>query len=263
MPYIKTTYNLGHSMEVEKVFSGRYGKRIPNGERVNPTTEEMAKINERNAAKKLRRKIARNFEPGDYHMTLTYRDSPPDKEEAARLLTKFLRNLKYWWSKWGAELKYIKVTEYKNKRIHHHVIINQVEGGLQKIRELWKGGVYCSLLYADGGYENLANYLVKETRLTMKEMDAPSKLRYSCSRNLIEPEKHTEIIQAEKWAGTPTPPKGYWIPKDSVVNGVSERTGRMYQYYTLVPIDEISPKTQKEESDKYYKPRRKKECRSG
>lgn len=263
MPYIKTTVYLKSSIEVEKVFSGRYGKRVPRSERKKPTPEEMARVNEKNAEKKLRRKIARNFGAGDCHLVLTYPGEAPEKEEAAHRLSKLLRNLAYWWKKWGAELKYIKVTEYKRKRVHHHVIVNQVEGGLKKIRELWKGGMYCSLLYEEGGFGDLAHYLVKETRLTMKDMDAPSKLRYSCSRNLVEPEKKTEIIKSERWAEIPTPPQGYWIPKDSIVNGISEKTGRRYQYYTLVPIAQIPPKAQKDEAGNYYKPRRKKKCRSG
>jgi hypothetical protein len=261
MPYIKTTVDLGGSIEVEKTFSGRYGKHTKNGERLKKTSEYMAEINERNAVKKLRRKIARNFEPGDYHITFTYIGDAPDKKEAADTLTKFLRRLKSWYRRKGSDLKYIKVTEYKNKRIHHHVILNQIEGALQKIRELWSGGIYPSILYAEGGFEGLARYLIKETKKTMKDKDAPSKLRYSCSRNLIEPEKITEIIEAERWMETPVAPQGYWILKDSVVNGVSEVTGRKYQYYTMVRAkDERSL-----DSEKYIKPRKRKrkhKCRS-
>lgn len=258
MPYIKNTFNCGKWIEVEKVFSGRYGKRVKPSEKRQPTPEEMAKVNERNAAKKLRRKIARNFGAGDYHVVLTYKGEPPGKEGAAEKLRKVLRNLQNWYKRRGGELKYIKVTEYKRKRIHHHIIINNMEGCMQKLRELWEGGVYPSVMYEEGGYEELANYLIKETKLTMKEMEAPCKLRYSCSRNLAEPEKETEIVKAEKWVETPIPKKGFWIPKNSVVNGISVKTGRKYQYYTMVPIEQIGKKENKEE---YYKPRRAPTCR--
>lgn len=253
MPYLKHTINCGRWKEVEKVFSGRYGKRIKPAEKQKPTPEKMAEVNERNAEKKLRRKTARNFEAGDYHIVLTYPGEPPGKEEAADALEKLLRNLRNWYRRQGQELKYIKVTEYKNKRIHHHVIINNVEGCLQKTRSLWKGGIYPSVMYEEGGFEGLAHYLIKETRLTMREMDAPSRLRYSCSRNLAEPEKTTEVIEAEKWVETPVPPQGYWIPKDSVVNGISEKTGRKYQYYTLMPIGGIGKEEQRKNPDRYYK----------
>lgn len=256
MPYIKNTYNCGRWWEVEKVFSGRYGKRTPPGEKRKPTPEEMAKINERNAEKKLRRKIARNFVAGDLHIVLTYKGEPPGKEEAASMQDKFLRTLRNWYRKQGQELKYIKVTEYKHKRIHHHIIINNIEGCLQKSRSLWKGGIYPSVMYEEGGFGDLAHYLIKETRLTVKDMDAPSRLRYSCSRNLIEPEKTTEIVKAEKWVEAPVPPQGYWIPKDSIANGISGKTGRRYQYYTLMPISSIGKEEKKNNGDKYYKPRR-------
>jgi hypothetical protein len=220
----------------------------------------MAKNNERQAIKKLRRKIARNFASGDYHITLTYQGQPPTEQEAASRLTKFLRRLKAWYRKQGSDLKYIKVTEFQKKRIHHHVIINQIEGSLQMIRELWTGGVYPSVMYADGGFDQLANYLVKETGGTAKNSDAVNKLRYSCSRNLVEPEKHTEIIRSDRWAKIPVAPQGYWIPKDSVVNGISNVTGRAYQYYTMVRITN----ERNLDADKYIKPKRKKKrkCRS-
>jgi hypothetical protein len=259
MPYIKTTYDLGKTKEVEKVFSSRFGKKGKRGERKAPTTDEMKKINERNAVKKLRRKIARNFEPGDLHIVLTYKGEPPEQQEAAGCLTKFLRRLKSWYRKAGEDLKYIKVTEYKRKRVHHHIVINEIEGILKKLRELWKGGIYPSSLYEEGGYDGLAEYLVKETKKSREDKDAPGKLRYSCSRNLIEPEKHTEIIHSKKWRETPVPPQGYFIPKDSVVNVENEETGHKYQYYTLVPADRA--KNQKD----YIRPRQRKKtsCRSG
>lgn len=256
MPYLKNTFNCGRWWEIEKVFSGRYGKRTKPSAKQKPTPEEMEKANERNAAKRLRRKIARNFGAGDYHIVLTYKGEPPGKEEAAAALDRLFRNLRNWYRRQGQELKYIKVTEYKRKRIHHHIVVNNVEGCLQKIRSLWKGGIYPSVMYETGGFEELAAYLIKETRITMKDMDAPSKLRYSCSRNLIEPEKTTEVIRAGKWIEAPVPPRGFWIPKDSVVNGISEKTGRKYQYYTLIPIGDIGKEERTKNQDKYHKPRR-------
>ncbi len=42
----------------------------------------------------------------------------------------------------GADLKYINVTEYKNKAIHHHLLINHIEGQdvSKMVRRLWKFG---------------------------------------------------------------------------------------------------------------------------
>ena len=249
MPYIKNEYDCGCFIDVEKVFSGRYGKRIIHGEKKKPTPEDVRKVNERNAVKRLRRLIAVNFRPGDYHIVLTYfKDSRPEPKEAAAILKKFLDRMRRWYRKQGHEMKYIPVTEYKRAAVHHHLIINMEEGSLQEIRRQWKGGLHPTMLYEEGQYEDLAAYLVKETKLTFREEDAPSRLRYSASRNLKKPVKRTKVIKAEKWREIPAPPKGWWIPKDSLVSGISEKTGFRYQYYTLVPAG-----TGRKED--YYRPR--------
>lgn len=256
MPYLEHRIDLGTQIEVEKTFSGRWGKRIPRGEKEKPTKEIMEKVNLRNTTKKLRRTLVLNFEPGDYHITLTYVGDPPEPKEAAGNLSKFLLYLQRWYRRQGKELRYVKVTEYKQKRIHHHIVVNDIPGVLGKMRALWKGGMYPSVLYADGGFEDLAAYLVKETKLTFRDLEAPSRLRYSTSRNLKKPQVETRVMKADEWVKTPVPPRGYWIPKESLEEGVSEITGRRYQYYTLIPMERAV------KGGEYYKPRRQ-SCRSG
>ena len=67
--YIKNTYYVGNTIEIEKVHSGRYGKRIPVSAKTKPTSEAVQKVNFRNKKKKLRRLIANNFTEEDYHLT--------------------------------------------------------------------------------------------------------------------------------------------------------------------------------------------------
>jgi len=239
MPYTKKTYDCGDVIEVEKVFSGRYGKRIPHAEKKKPTPEDVKKVNERKAQAKLRRKLNYNFKFGDLHATLTYRkDERPTQQEAAGLLNKLLNKLRKEYKKAGAELKYIKVTEYKNKAIHHHLIINDKGDTGKLIRKFWQqGNAYFSLFDDTGQYEKLAAYLIKETNKTFKEKNNPNRLRWSCSRNLVDPEPKVEIIQASRWIDVPRPPKGYYV--ESWRSGISEVTGYKYQYYTLRRIKEI------------------------
>lgn len=255
MPYIKNTINLFKMIKVEKVFSGRYGKRTPHKEKKKPTPEDVRKVNERNRIKKLQWKILCNFDPGDYHITLTYKkEDRPGLEEAKNEVKVLLETLKKWYRKQGTELKYIKVMECKGN-VHHHIVINQTEGALQLIRKLWKkGSVYPTVLYEEGEFLQLASYLVKEAEKSRKNPENPNKLSYSCSRNLIMPEKKTEIIQSESWAEVPVPPKGYWIPKESVTCGISDFNGRGYQYYMMIPIESID--NPENTADQYYKPRR-------
>ncbi|MFR3120007.1 MAG: hypothetical protein ACLTOJ_22000 [[Clostridium] symbiosum] len=59
------------------------------------TPEEVKKTNERNRIKRLYRKIAMNFDYGDFHMQLTYRKNDrPTPEEAREVLREFLRQLR-------------------------------------------------------------------------------------------------------------------------------------------------------------------------
>ena len=129
MPYKKITYYCGETIEVEKKHTGRYG--APGQKRQKkrkPTREEIQKQNERLAVQKLRRKINTNFGADDYHIILTYRpEERPDPGGARKELARFFRSVKSRYRKYGEELKYIVVTEYKRSAIHHHIIINSFD----------------------------------------------------------------------------------------------------------------------------------------
>ena len=256
MPYLEHRIDLGTQIEVEKTFSGRWESESRGERRKSPQKKSWKKVNLRNTTKKLRRTLVLNFEPGDYHITLTYVGDPPEPKEAAGNLSKFLLYLQRWYRRQGKELRYVKVTEYKQKRIHHHIVVNDIPGALGKMRALWKGGMYPSVLYADGGFEDLAAYLVKETKLTFRDLEAPSRLRYSTSRNLKKPQVETRVMKADEWVKPRSHPGDTGYRKKAFEEGVSEITGRRYQYYTLIPMERAV------KGGEYYKPRRQ-SCRSG
>lgn len=239
--YFMTTVKAGATIEVTKSYTRRLGiKNKRSKERA--TTEEMKKINEKNAERTLRLKINANFGPDDIFVTLTYRKTErPTPEQAKRNVKRFIDGLRKRFRKIGEDLKYINVTEYKNTAIHHHLIINHVEGkDIPKvIRQLWKfGRPDFKFLDGTGQYKDLAAYLIKETSKTYKENDGGHKQRYSCSRNLIMPPTKTGIVKkATRWLSDPKPKKGYYIDSDTVYNGVDSFTGREYQRYTMVKID--------------------------
>lgn len=239
MPYIKNTYRYKNIVEVERVHSGRYGKKTERAGRKLPTPEEMEKINERNAIKKLRRKIYANFEPGDLFLTYTYRrESRPTVREARRELKKFLSRLRTAYRKRGQELRYIVVTEYMNKAIHHHLVVNDLPDGTggKVASGLWQcGGTNCKYLYEEGQYELLASYLIKETGKNFRKPGNPAKCRYSCSRNLVDPKKETEKMKRDDWPEDPKIPKGYSLDKQSLFNGVN-KLGYRYQYYRMIKL---------------------------
>ena len=241
--HIKNVWRYRGIVEVERIHSGRYGKKGTPGPRKLPTPEEMKAVNERNCIKKLRRKIQANFGEGDLFLTLTYKkETRPDAREARRRLKNYLERLRRRWKKAGVPLKYIIVTEYENKSIHHHLVLNDIldGSGAKEANRCWKenGGTHTEYLYEDGHYENLAAYLVKETSKTFRKPGSPSKTRYSCSRNLVDPKPKTVILKSDRWPEDPRVPKGYYLDKQSLVNGVN-KMGYRYQYYRLVSL---SPK---------------------
>ena len=166
MPYFKTTIKAGATVEVCKSYTKRVGVKGVR-ERRKATPEEMEKVNQMNAERVLRLKINANFKEDDLFITLTYRRTEkPTPKEAKGNIKKFLKELRKKYKELGVELKYINVTEYKNKSIHHHILINHIEGcdTSKMVRTLWKFG-RPDFKYLDhtGQYKDLAAYLIKET----------------------------------------------------------------------------------------------------
>lgn len=238
--YIKKTWRLGNVIEVEKCHTGRYGKKgMRHNKKTNPSPEAMKECNRQKAIDRLRRLILYNM-PDGYHLTLTYRKNDrPDRLEAERQLKNFIRRLQYHIKKAGYELKYIPVTEYENKAIHHHLVINNVPGIIELVKEQWKcGQPNFTPLSEDGDIAVLAEYLIKETDKTFRD-DPAVGLRYTHSRNMVMPEPEVKVIKANSFKEYPSVPKGYTLDVDSLVNGVSSVTGYEFQKYTLKKIQNI------------------------
>lgn len=149
-----------------------------------PTKTIQARLNQRNAEKKLTRLVHNNFGEEDLALHLTYREGeePETAEEVNKRLRNFLRRLKYRYGKLGKELKYITCTERgkKTQRLHHHLIIS---GGLDRdeIEKLWGYGWANSkrLQFGAKGVGELAHYMTKSEE---------SYKRWNQSRNLVLPE---------------------------------------------------------------------------
>lgn len=110
MPYVKCTVEAGNTIEIKKYFSARYGKKARRSERKAETEEKQKRINENNAADKLRWLLNSNFGKGDYHVVLTYRrENKPQPEESPQILAAYIRKLRQEYRKKGKELKYIAV----------------------------------------------------------------------------------------------------------------------------------------------------------
>jgi hypothetical protein len=236
MPYIKTTVDCGHMIEVYKYYAPNYSKKRSRGEKVKEATEAMKKVNLDHAARKLNWLISCNFGKGDLHVTLTYGGSEPDPKEAKTNLAKFHRAARAYFKKAGKEYKYIAVTEYQAKRIHHHVIMPGLP--VEELQALWPHGrPRITALDANGQYSQLAEYLIKETERTFRGEDAPSKKRWSASKNLKQPKIIREVIESKKWSTNPKAPKGWYIEGGEVTNRVNEFDGLPMQFYRLMRME--------------------------
>lgn len=211
------------------------GKRMP---RMNTTSEEVAKYNEKMAEAMLRLLIDNNFKANDYYITLTYTEQPT-WETAKEDIRKFIKRLQYKYKKEGQELKYIYVVEGK-RRIHFHMIINaSVKIYADDLMKLWKHG-YTKLVLYRGRPDDavrLAKYFIKERRSVFYEKNEVFKKRWVSSQNLIKPKKKTETLKSDVWSVQIKVPKGYYLETDSVVEGVSIM-GYPYRAYRLLKIPE-------------------------
>lgn len=240
--YKQIEYKAGATIEIIKCVPRGCRKGEPRGEVRKKTMEEMREANMRQAARKLARKINANFRPGDWHITLTYREKPT-AQQAQKNISTFLDKMRDRYKRQGFLFKYILVTEYKGKRIHHHIIVNNINDGKKTttdyVREVWKGKGNPKFvsLYDNGEYRQLADYFVKETEKTFREDGTPFRQHFSCSRNLIipKPTVKTKMVKKE-WEMNPKPRKGYYIVQESLYNGY-DRLGYRYQRYMMVKLN--------------------------
>lgn len=149
------------------------------------TREAQRNLNDKNAKKKLIRKINANFTEEDLCVTLTYKGSfIPDEEQARRDIRNYLRRVREWRRKNGLpDLKYVYVIEYggedgRRKRVHHHVIMSGMDRDVAEA--LWQGRGWANsrrLQPDDYGLEALARYMTKEPN---------GGKRWAASRNLVD-----------------------------------------------------------------------------
>lgn len=251
MAYFKKIVKTGKVIEIEK-YQRSNRKNLKNQSRdkkQKPTSEQMALVNELHAEKKLRRLINSNFGLGDLHTVLTYkRGQHPPPDIARKHLDKFMQDARRSAKKAGGILKYITVTEYVGKNIHHHLIISGVDSKI--INSLWlkdsaHGHVHFTPLDSTGQYKHLAAYLIKETSKSFRDKTAPYGKRWNASRNLVKPVETVKKINAKQWRKTPSVPTGYMIESDSIMVGANPFTGLEWQKYTIVKVPAAQGKNRK------------------
>ena len=244
----EVTYKAGATKEIIRCYPKGARKGIERSMIRKKTKEEIREANRRQAQRMLERLLNANFRPGDWHIVLTYKkEIRPSPDEAKKELARFLSRLRRRYAKYGYELKYVVATEYLSKHIHHHLVVNNINTGSETttdmIRELWpqsrgegiRGNPKFVQLYATGEYSQLADYLIKETDKTFRQSDSAVGQRYSCSRNLVRPQKQVRDRPSRAWRKEPKPHAGYYIVPESVYNGY-DLMGYPYQRYLMVKL---------------------------
>lgn len=205
--------------------------------KTNPSSEAVKKVNQRNAERKLTALLNNNFTDGDYHLTLTYKGTPPTQEEAKKDVTNYLRNVRNKMKREGQMFKYIQVTEWKHQRIHHHIICTKAD--LDNLTHYWKhGGVNVKPLDSDGNYSKLAEYLIKETEKTFRLPESASKRRWTGSRNLEMPEVKRELISSRELERELKAVSGYQIDMDTVRRYEHKILGIDCLEYIMIALDD-------------------------
>lgn len=254
MAYTRDTWTFPDSLEHEYKYMGKYGAAgEKRAEKRKPTKEQIRKQNQWMREKMMRRLIKANFSPNDLWVTLKYpKGCRKPLGEVKKDLKRFLYRLRYEFKKHGESLKYIYRMEIGRKGgIHIHLLVNRTRGKPDTdilIQEKWTHGrANFESLYEQGGYQDLACYIVKlpdeeiEKQLSLfQEQDRKELIKYSCSRNLIRPvpvkKSYTHWTMRRILEEGPKPTKGYYIDKDSVICGINPVTGMSYLYYTEYPL---------------------------
>lgn len=240
------------SIEYELKFAGKYGaKGEKRQKKEKATPEQIRKQNQQNRSNHVRRKIKANFpEEEGIWVTLKYpRGYRPTVKELKKDLKKTLNLLRKEYRSRGAPFKWILRKEIgKRGGVHIHMIVNRIRGADMDllIRNAWGKKIDMQPMYEEGGYEDLADYIVKEPdeecekQLSLFPEEERKQFRtYSCSRNLIEPvpERKTyrrwtiaRLIRDGEIKATP----GYYVDKNSIHYGVNRFTGMSYLRYTEV-----------------------------
>lgn len=266
MAYGHDKWILGNSIDHEYKYIGNYGaKGEKRAKRKKATPEQIRKQNQRNKEKRVWRKIRLNFKEGDYWNTLKYPEGTRKSlEEVYQDLKRCLDNVREDYKKLGEVFKYIYRIEIgKLGGIHIHLLCNRILGKDCDLilKKRWNvGTIHFQTLYEAGGYKRLANYITKQPKeeeeeykqLSLFEEEEKKKLmKYSCSRNLIEPKAerkvYTHWTMRKILTEGPKPTKGFYIDEDSIVYGVNPYTGMSYYHYTEYRINQNNKQIKRKE----------------
>lgn len=202
--------------------TGKVGKSIKEerAARMKETGETQKEINRRHRAERLMRVLLDNFKSGDWYLTCTYEDTPPEAEEVKKQWLAFKRKLKALCKKNNKDFRYVGILEklYGGGRTHGHILMEALPvEALSEVKKLWKYGRVKVEFY--GGEfidaQKLSDYFTKESV-------AKTASTLQSSKNLVRTEPKKKIIaRANTYSEAMNPPKGYRLIKSVSYCGYS------------------------------------------
>lgn len=261
MAYRECDYISPNYIEREFYFAGNYGaKGEKRKEREKITPVQVAKNNQWNRVKRLRRTLQLNFFPGDYWITLKYKaGTRKDIKRVKADVKKYIDGLRKRYKARGQPLMFVYRIEIGKKGgLHCHMVINRIPEGDLLMRDAWKkasedaGSIDYTTIEETGGFGGLAEYICKlpeedtegQLSFNILEEDKKKLIAISSSRNLKRPvpvvKKRSHWTMRRLLSGDIKPSEGFMIDRDSIRKGVNRFTGLSYLYYTEVRIDQLA-----------------------
>ena len=134
----------------------------------NQSTEARRYLNLKYAYQKLELQLAANIRPGDWFLTLSYRDDalPPNRKAAMKDLSAFLRRMRSrrkhpWCYFYRLEHKHSRGTRY-----HFHIVMTAGNESREDMEAIWRNGnveLHKINITPAKPYEALARYMTKES----------------------------------------------------------------------------------------------------
>ena len=226
----------GDIIEVQEYHDGNHGAPgQPRQKKREITPEDIERINQWNRERLCWRKLVNHFGKDDYFVTLTYRpeERPPEMEAAKRDWKQFCTKLRRRYKKAGMEMLWIRNIEVGTKNGWHiHCVLKRIPDLDIFLSECWeKGRVVIKLIYQQGNMKDLAAYLTKTPKTEKRIRES----HYWTSRNLPIPEPEKKLIRGWKLEDKPRVPRGYYLEKESLREGINP-FGFRYRTYILVRI---------------------------
>lgn len=243
MPYIHEVIQAGRTEEHRKYYTWyAHPKGTKREKKSNRSEERIRQSNQRQAERKLRGLMNENFKDGDYLITLDFHNHKPrDSTEMQKLVSEFIKKLRYRLKKQDINPKYLYTMEVGPRGSRHvHMMIEKINLG--EISDNWTyGGVHCTPLYSQGQYGQIASYFMKYALKTEQTEEKLVGKRWYGSRNLKKPKITKKIVLSNTFRKDPPEKKGWYLDKSSEVRGVTDQG---YQYYSYTYIKAVEDESE-------------------